>query len=85
MYLCLTDKALKILKSASSQANSFLTETHPLHGELADATARAYATTGENNSLICHMCLTLRNKIANILTLGVQQLVTGTSEYLIYF
>ncbi|XP_016120208.1 SET and MYND domain-containing protein 4-like [Sinocyclocheilus grahami] len=41
------DEALKILKSASSQANSILTEIHPLQGELADATARVYATTGE--------------------------------------
>ncbi|XP_043105892.1 SET and MYND domain-containing protein 4 isoform X2 [Puntigrus tetrazona] len=41
------DEALKILKSATSQANSILTETHPLQGELADATARVYATTGE--------------------------------------
>lgn len=62
MYPCLADKALKILKSATSQANSILTETHPLQGELADGTARVYATTGENNSLICHMFLTLSGK-----------------------
>uniref|UniRef100_A0A8C1I4U4 Protein-lysine N-methyltransferase SMYD4 n=1 Tax=Cyprinus carpio carpio TaxID=630221 RepID=A0A8C1I4U4_CYPCA len=31
--------ALKILTSDTSQANSILTETHPLQGELADATA----------------------------------------------
>ncbi|XP_039531578.1 SET and MYND domain-containing protein 4 isoform X2 [Pimephales promelas] len=41
------DKALKILKSATSQANRILTETHPLQGEIADASARVYATTGD--------------------------------------
>lgn len=54
MFPCFADEALKILKSATSQANSILTETHPLQGELADATARVYATTGQNNSLIYH-------------------------------
>ncbi|XP_067255293.1 SET and MYND domain-containing protein 4 isoform X2 [Chanodichthys erythropterus] len=49
------DKALKILKSASSQANSILTETHPLQGELADATARAYATTGKWSLAASHL------------------------------
>ncbi|XP_067289448.1 SET and MYND domain-containing protein 4 [Pseudorasbora parva] len=49
------DKALQILKSASSQANSILTETHPLQGELADATARAYATTGEWSLAASHL------------------------------
>ncbi|XP_059395363.1 SET and MYND domain-containing protein 4-like [Carassius carassius] len=41
------DEALKILISDTSQTNSILTETHPLQGELADATARVYATKGE--------------------------------------
>lgn len=50
--ILLADEALRILKSASSHANSILTETHPVQGELADATARAYATNGENDSLI---------------------------------
>ncbi|XDV54463.1 hypothetical protein PO909_022747 [Leuciscus waleckii] len=49
------DKALKILKSATSQANSILTETHPLQGELADATARVYATTGEWSLAVSHL------------------------------
>lgn len=67
MFPCFADEALKILKSATSQANSILTETHPLQGELADATARVYATTGQNNSLIYH---TIRNLFfANIVHL----------------
>ncbi|RXN20519.1 SET and MYND domain-containing 4 isoform X1 [Labeo rohita] len=49
------DEALKILKSASSQANSILMETHPLQGELADATARVYATTGEWSLAASHL------------------------------
>uniref|UniRef100_A0A672K6K1 Protein-lysine N-methyltransferase SMYD4 n=1 Tax=Sinocyclocheilus grahami TaxID=75366 RepID=A0A672K6K1_SINGR len=53
------DEALKILTSDTFQANSILTETHPLQGELADVTACVYATTGQNNSLMCH---TIRKK-----------------------
>ncbi|XP_073686144.1 SET and MYND domain-containing protein 4 [Garra rufa] len=49
------DKAIKILKSASSQANSILMETHPLQGELADATARVYATTGKWSLAASHL------------------------------
>ncbi|KAF4108346.1 SET and MYND domain-containing protein 4 [Onychostoma macrolepis] len=49
------DEALKNLKSATSQANSILTETHPLQGELADATARVYATTGEWSLAASHL------------------------------
>ncbi|XP_065116626.1 SET and MYND domain-containing protein 4 isoform X1 [Paramisgurnus dabryanus] len=41
--------ALRVLQSALSQADLILTETHPVQGELADATARAYATIGEWN------------------------------------
>lgn len=52
MFSFFADEALKILKSASSQANSMLTEIHPLQGELADVTARVYATTGENKSVM---------------------------------
>lgn len=62
MFSCLADEALKILKSASSQANSILMDTHPLQGELADATARVYATTGENNCLKCNVSYTIRKK-----------------------
>uniref|UniRef100_A0A673FTT8 SET and MYND domain containing 4 n=1 Tax=Sinocyclocheilus rhinocerous TaxID=307959 RepID=A0A673FTT8_9TELE len=51
-FPCFADEALKILTSDTSQANSILTETHPLQGDLADVTARVYATTGQNNSLI---------------------------------
>ncbi|KAL1266412.1 hypothetical protein QQF64_002087 [Cirrhinus molitorella] len=49
------DEALKILKSTSSQANSILMETHPLQGELADATARVYATTCEWRLAASHL------------------------------
>uniref|UniRef100_A0A673FPL0 SET and MYND domain containing 4 n=1 Tax=Sinocyclocheilus rhinocerous TaxID=307959 RepID=A0A673FPL0_9TELE len=51
----LKDEALKILTSDTSQANSILTETHPLQGDLADVTARVYATTGEWNLAASHL------------------------------
>ncbi|XP_047660874.1 SET and MYND domain-containing protein 4 isoform X1 [Tachysurus fulvidraco] len=38
--------ALPILEYASSMADNILMKTHPLHGELSDAMARAYATMG---------------------------------------
>ncbi|XP_060751560.1 SET and MYND domain-containing protein 4 isoform X2 [Tachysurus vachellii] len=38
--------ALRILEKASSVADNILMKTHPLHGELSDAMARAYATMG---------------------------------------
>ncbi|XP_051972024.1 SET and MYND domain-containing protein 4 isoform X2 [Xyrauchen texanus] len=49
------DEAIRILKSASSKADSILAETHPLQGELADAKARAYATTGKWNQAASHL------------------------------
>jgi len=70
MYQCFPDKALKILKSATSQANSILTETHPLQGELADATARVYATTGENNSLILYVTCSQHSQKKKITSRG---------------
>lgn len=44
-----SDEALSLLKRTQCQSGLILAETHPLQGELADATARAYATMGENN------------------------------------
>lgn len=49
MLFC-SDEALKLLKRTRRQSGLILAETHPLQGELADATARAYATMGENNN-----------------------------------
>lgn len=49
------NEALHILQSAFSQANSILTETHPLQGELADALARLYASTGEWSLAASHL------------------------------
>uniref|UniRef100_A0A673FJV0 SET and MYND domain containing 4 n=1 Tax=Sinocyclocheilus rhinocerous TaxID=307959 RepID=A0A673FJV0_9TELE len=54
-FPCFADEALKILTSDTSQANSILTETHPLQGDLADVTARVYATTGEWNLAASHL------------------------------
>lgn len=48
-------EALRLLERTQSESGLILEETHPLQGELADATARAYATMGENNSL--YVCL----------------------------
>ncbi|XP_028322543.1 SET and MYND domain-containing protein 4 [Gouania willdenowi] len=42
-----TGKALKLLKKTQCQSKEILAENHPLQGELADATARAYATMGD--------------------------------------
>ncbi|KAJ8386221.1 hypothetical protein AAFF_G00175410 [Aldrovandia affinis] len=41
------DEALRGLQTASAQASRFLPETHPVRGELADASARAFATMGD--------------------------------------
>lgn len=41
-----SDEALRFLTRAQCQSPLILAETHPLQGELADATARAYATKG---------------------------------------
>uniref|UniRef100_A0A4W4GIG4 Protein-lysine N-methyltransferase SMYD4 n=1 Tax=Electrophorus electricus TaxID=8005 RepID=A0A4W4GIG4_ELEEL len=45
------DGALQMLQEATSHADHFLMKTHPLQGELADATARAYASSGEESTL----------------------------------
>ncbi|XP_033493777.2 protein-lysine N-methyltransferase SMYD4 [Epinephelus lanceolatus] len=48
------DEALRLLRRTQSQSELILAETHPLQGELADATARAYATMGDwNNAASC--------------------------------
>ena len=45
-----SDEALRLLRRTQRQSGLILAETHPLQGELEDATARAYATMGENNN-----------------------------------
>ncbi|XP_066552066.1 protein-lysine N-methyltransferase SMYD4 isoform X2 [Amia ocellicauda] len=40
------EKAVKRLQSAITQADRFLSSTHPMQGEIADTMARAYATMG---------------------------------------
>lgn len=45
-----SDEALRLLRRTQYHSGLILAETHPLQGELADATARAYATMGENNN-----------------------------------
>ncbi|XP_017292772.1 SET and MYND domain-containing protein 4 isoform X2 [Kryptolebias marmoratus] len=49
------DKALRLLKKTKSQSGLILGETHPLHGELADATARAYASMGDWKNAALHL------------------------------
>ncbi|CAG5872966.1 unnamed protein product [Menidia menidia] len=47
-------EALQFLKRTESTSGLILAETHPLRGELADATARAYATMGDwKNAASC--------------------------------
>ena len=50
-----SDEALRLLRRTQSPSALSLAETHPLQGELEDATARAYATMGENNN-VCDLC-----------------------------
>lgn len=51
LLLCApSDEALTLLRRTQCHSGLILAETHPLQGELADATARAYATMGENNN-----------------------------------
>lgn len=45
-----SDEALRLLRRTQRQSGLILAETHPLQGELDDATARAYATMGENEN-----------------------------------
>ncbi|KAM9348360.1 SET and MYND domain-containing protein 4 [Symphorus nematophorus] len=49
------DEALRLLRRTKSQSGLILAETHPLQGELADATARAYATMGDWNNAASHL------------------------------
>ncbi|XP_074466537.1 SET and MYND domain-containing protein 4 isoform X2 [Sebastes fasciatus] len=49
------DEALKLLRKTQSQSELFLAVTHPVQGELEDATARAYATMGDWNNAASHL------------------------------
>ncbi|KAM6907324.1 SET and MYND domain-containing protein 4 [Xenentodon cancila] len=48
-------EALQLLKRTESHSGRILAETHPLQGELADATARAYATMGDWKNAASHL------------------------------
>ncbi|KAM4726042.1 SET and MYND domain-containing protein 4 [Anableps anableps] len=48
-------EALHLLKRTSSQSGLVLGETHPLQGELADATARAFASMGDWKNAATHL------------------------------
>ncbi|XP_028277123.1 protein-lysine N-methyltransferase SMYD4 isoform X2 [Parambassis ranga] len=48
-------EALRLLERTRSESGLILEETHPLQGELADATARAYATMGDWNNAASHL------------------------------
>ncbi|XP_034405484.1 SET and MYND domain-containing protein 4 isoform X2 [Cyclopterus lumpus] len=49
------DEALRLLRRTQSQPGLSLAETHPVQGELADATARAYATMGDWSNAASHL------------------------------
>ncbi|XP_054481975.1 SET and MYND domain-containing protein 4 [Anoplopoma fimbria] len=49
------DEALTLLRRTQSQPGLSLAETHPVQGELEDATARAYATMGDWNNAASHL------------------------------
>lgn len=49
------DEALRLLNQTGCQCGSLLTDTHPLQGELADATARAFATVGDWGNAAAHL------------------------------
>lgn len=51
MFLSDLDQAVRVLQKASTEASRILMKTHPLQGEIADATARAYASLGKNSGL----------------------------------
>lgn len=44
-----SDEALELLRRTQRHSGLVLAETQPLHGELEDATARAYAAMGESD------------------------------------
>ncbi|KAM9333209.1 SET and MYND domain-containing protein 4 [Pholidichthys leucotaenia] len=47
--------ALQLLKRTRCQSELIAAQTHPLHGELADATARAYASIGDWKNAASHL------------------------------
>ncbi|KAJ4929790.1 hypothetical protein JOQ06_018811 [Pogonophryne albipinna] len=49
------DEALRLLRRTQSPSALSLAETHPLQGELEDATARAYATMGDWSNAASHL------------------------------
>ncbi|XP_062870212.1 SET and MYND domain-containing protein 4 [Trichomycterus rosablanca] len=49
------DQAIRVLQDASTKASSILMKTHPLQGEIADATARAYASLGNWRQAASHL------------------------------
>ncbi|XP_040037658.2 protein-lysine N-methyltransferase SMYD4 [Gasterosteus aculeatus] len=49
------DEALRLLRRTQNQPGLTLAETHPLQGELADATARAHATMGDWNNAASYL------------------------------
>ncbi|XP_045896702.1 SET and MYND domain-containing protein 4 [Micropterus dolomieu] len=49
------DEALRLLRRTQCQSGLILAGTHPLQGELSDATARAYATMGDWNNAASHL------------------------------
>ncbi|XP_066507084.1 SET and MYND domain-containing protein 4 isoform X2 [Hoplias malabaricus] len=49
------DRALNVLKGATTQADCILMKMHPVQGKLADATARVYATIGDWKEAASHL------------------------------
>ncbi|KAL7847418.1 hypothetical protein AOLI_G00221360 [Acnodon oligacanthus] len=49
------DGALRVLQEAATRADSILMKTHPLQGELADATARVFAALGNWRQAASHL------------------------------
>uniref|UniRef100_A0A1A8CE94 Protein-lysine N-methyltransferase SMYD4 n=1 Tax=Nothobranchius kadleci TaxID=1051664 RepID=A0A1A8CE94_NOTKA len=49
------EEALQLLKRTKGASGLMLGETHPLQGELADATARAYASMGDWKNAAAHL------------------------------
>ncbi|XP_059206990.1 SET and MYND domain-containing protein 4 isoform X2 [Centropristis striata] len=49
------DEVLRLLRRTQSPSGLILAETHPVQGELEDATARAYATMGDWKNAASHL------------------------------
>lgn len=49
------EEALRLLRKTQAHDGSILSETHPVQGELEDATARAFATMGDWESAAVHL------------------------------